>query len=465
MQRVTHGLPLPGTLGPVLLFALAGSGCASPAPLDPPELARAVAARATDPATLSRALDLAGLLPLDLEMPRPSDDDPDGASFWHARAWAWAREPATARHRYLALLEARDAAGQPGPLRLGAEALDLAGAGWQADVRQTFDLLGVLGLGRSAAAWRLADARARRALGEVEQALWRARFAVDRARVRVAAARARRATLGPLLAEVGTGNRRIAILAQRGWIPEGPVHTARAMTERLRRRLTIESAVLADALAQLSAAAGVPPGTAALAQVSPATLDRFAPAAPLVPAPSATELLTTHPDLRVRLLEYAVAEARVRRAAAEAWPEIGLGPRLRIEPDVLLGGVLGISLPWPGTVASRVRQALAQRDAERVRAEDALVRAQAAVARTRARLLAARRTLEEHGPAIESGTRSAWRAARARFGVDAGTLPAWNDSLERRIDGAVAAIDAREQAILALIDYLEAVGPNRDLRP
>ena len=35
----------------------------------------------------------------------------------------------------------------------------------------------------------------------------------------------------------------------------------------------------------------------------------------------------------------------------------------------------------------------------------------------------------------------------------------WTDRLERRIAGVVAALDAREQAILARLAYEEATGP------
>src|SRR6185295_1247013 len=99
---------------------------------------------------------------------------------------------------------------------------------------------------------------------------------------------------------------------------------------------------------------------------------------------TARELLERDPRLRERSLEYAQAELQVRRVAADAWPTLRVGPQLTFVPsDVLLGGVLDLSLPWPGRVEKEIRVASARREAARERVEDALNQSIARVASLR----------------------------------------------------------------------------------
>jgi outer membrane protein TolC len=357
------------------------------------------------------------------------------------------------------VLAEQGGAGLPTPLVAGAETMELDEPGREWQLRAVFDLLGILGLGRSAAASALAESRVRGALADVERTLWSGRFAVDRARVRVVAAHQRVAVLAELEREATAEHRRIDILESHGWLPAGQIATARALTERLRNLLTQTRAMVAEERLELTSAAGLPTAAPQLVQVANAPLT-FAdpnPAPDLQPEPRT--LLTRHPRLRALVLDYAIAEARLQAAAAQAWPYVGIGPRLTVQPDSLLGGILEISLPWPGTVSAAVHTALAEREAARERVEDGLLQQQTRVVEHRQRWLAAWQAAQVHGPQTEQRSRAAWRAARARFAVDATALMAWSDTFERRIESCTAAVDAAANALLAQLDYQEARGP------
>src|SRR5690606_3112584 len=133
-------------------------------------------------------------------------------------------------------------------------------------------------------------------------------------------------------------------------------------------------------------------------------------------APSPEELLARLPRLRASRLAYAAAEAGVRRAAAEAWPHVALGPSLRVHPDPLLtGGVLDVRVPWPGSVRGEVDAAAEDRERAREELEDVLRDALAAVARAEEHLDEATAIRVDVAPRVEQDTAAAWRAARARF--------------------------------------------------
>jgi len=436
--------------------------CSAPrsAPIDERELVGDVLLRGEPAALVARALELAEVEPLALKRPDPSLEDPDGPDYWRACALAWAAEPVTARRELLAARALRGGAGLPNPIGGEVEVLDLGEPDRQSQLQATFDLLGILGLGRGAASRELAGARERRALAEVELAAWRALHRVDRARLSVAAGRARERALAELRAEVRLDERRIDVLEEHGWLPAGGLEAARAMIARLDLKRTSEGVAQAGRLAELARASGLPPTADMLARLSEATLDRFDAAGMTTAESGARSLLGLHPDLRARRLDYAVAEARVRRAAAERWPDLAAGPRLSFAPDqTLVGGALQIAPPWPGSTEGEIGAALERRELARELLEDALAGALAEIARRRDQLALAGEGGVEEGRRLESGTRAAWRAARAGFSVEAGKLPQWTDGLERRIAGVAAAIDAREGAALALVRYREAVGP------
>jgi outer membrane protein TolC len=448
---------------PIACIVLLLHGCASapPAPLDAQIAATEVAER-TSPEVLARALDLADLRPLGIPRPDSRDRDPNGAAFWHACAWAFEANTRIARNLWHAAQARRDGAGLPRDVSLAANTVDVAEPDRQTAVSVAFDVLGILGLGRSAAAARLADADVRHALAAVETEVWRARFAVDRARVRVAASRTRQAALAELTQQVTKDRTRIDILSDRGWVPEGSVQTTRALMARLGRTVENTRAATARARATLASIAGLPADAPALDLVTTATLGGFAPNT-TPPSPSTPRaLFEQRPDLRAALLRYAISEAHVRVAAARSWPEVGLGSRLQLSPDQLLtGGILSVTLPWPGAVDAAVRRAVAVRNAERARVEQAFVDAHAEITARAVVLTTAQATVTQHGPSIETATRAAWRAIRAKFTADPKELSTWNDALERRLAGVLAHIDAREAAILAWLDLTESLGEVR----
>lgn len=457
-KRAAHCIAMAGAL---VIVAFVTQGCAVPtAPLAPEDLVRAVKERESSLAEAVQAIELTGLKPLFTAASSASNDDPEDSPFWQSSAWAYARGPVTARRRFLAAKASRGSAGQPKNVSLRAESVDFDDMDKDAQLRLTFDILGLLGLGKSAAAQSLALAQERRAYGELERAVWAARFAVDRARVRVSASFTRLELLASLLEEVHSDVKRVDLLAELGWIPTDEVAVAKAMAKRLERLRTKEQAQYAQWLAELAETSGLAPQAKALTRVTGETLRRFAPLLTPSPIPTTLKLLEQHPTLRERRLDYALAEARLQSAAAEAWPDIRLGPRLRIMPGTeLLGGILDLSIPWPGSVSGHVAAAEQERELARELLEDAIVRVLARAKSSLTEFRKAKETLASHGPQIETWTRSAWIAARARFSIDAKNLPLWSDRLERRIVGVVAALDAREQAILALLRYQEVIGP------
>ena len=443
------------------------AGCATEAPLHQAALVDRLAARQTSTTELEAALEWAQLEGLALGPTVCADAAPGDPAFWRARAWTYALPCVEARRRFQASLQRSLGAGLPGAIGLGAQSREKetmtapgqTGTETEVEVALTFDILGLLNLGPAAAASELSDAELRQALAEVEQAAWSSLHVVDRALVRVRASLARESALTELVDQVHTDGRRIQVYVDHGWLPPGQLASANAMSRRAERRLADEQIRLTRAREALSQASGLPVSASAFAELLPLESTAAEPADALR-LPSDRELLAHLPELRRSLLAYATAEARVRRAAADAWPGIRLGPNLRIRPDAhLLGGILDLTLPWPGVVASQVAAALELRELAREQLEDQLRAAQAATSERKQRFDRAREINVHQTPQIEQGTAVAWRAARARFSIESSRLPEWTDRLERRSVGCVAAVDGREQLELARIDFAESVGP------
>lgn len=460
-------IPTSVTRGALIGFALLSSSCTSNPQLSHEAVLRGVAERDVATEDFTLALEWAALEGLHLDPYVRDHDAPDRPGFWRACAWTWSQPCFEARRRFNAARASAASAGLPDDIRVAARSQDQERTPTQPDpgsdhveVAATLDILGLLRLGRAPAAAALADARVREAFAEVERAAWRSIHDVDRARVRVAAARAREAALEALVAQVGADGRRIAVLIEHGWLPAGVLATAQAMSRRAERDLADQRIDVARALDELSRRSGLPPGHAAFALVPAAPTDGEVDALRTDDAPTDAALLTRLPALRSARLAYATAEATVRRAAAEAWPRIAVGPNVRVAPDShLVGGVLDVALPWPGSVSGEIEAAVERRELARETLEDALREAQSRLARDRTALRQAEDVLRDRAPVIERETAVSWRAARARFSVEAGSLPTWSDSLERRIVGCVALIDAREATAVAGLDLRESVGP------
>lgn len=456
---------------PATLFATAAlttmslSACSAPTAagsVDPANVAATLAAR-VDVATLGRALELADVGPLALPTPPLGDAglDPTAVDYWRACAWAFAAEPVAARRaRSLAALSVRGA-GLPQPLMIGVEQNGFADSQRQTELALTFDLLGVLGLGRAAAARVLAEAGAREALGALEVALWSSGFRVERARLALAAVIAREQAVDALIAAAEPVMRRAELLCARGWLGELQVAPARAVMVTLRTRVADLRHERERARAMLAEAAGLPIDAPALAAVTPAALAANEPLAITPDLPGRAELTERHPQLRQLRLRYAVAEAQVRQAAALAWPEIAIGPRATFQADgILPGGMLNISAAFPGTVSFEVARAALLRERAREELEAALLERSADLAAKAARWREATTTHRDRAPLLDDATAVWLGAAEARFRVDPRGLGDWIMALERRGEAVEQLVEQALQAHIAALELQEARGPD-----
>jgi hypothetical protein len=294
----------------------------------------------------------------------------------------------------------------------------------------------------------------------LEQAVWSALFTVDRARVRLESARRREVLLAGLEAEAGAGLHRLERLASRGRISEGVLARAQGLLAALQTERTLRAVESARARTALAQGAGLPPEAPALDAAG-----LFAPGLqtlPERPAPGPGVLLDAVPALRAARLAYALAEARLRETASEAWPGLRLGPDLNvIKPDgFLAGGVLALDLPWPGAVAARVAGDLELREGARESVEDALAAVLAAVEGAWRERRLARDRLERESADLDALSAATWRAARARLSVseEEGAIEAWMDALQLRSRGTLAVADALERWLIADLDCREAAG-------
>lgn len=441
-----------------LVFPLAA--CAAPPATrtaEPAVLAAAVAERA-DAAALERALELADLAPLALPPPRAASD-PESADYWRAAAYAFAAEPVAARRDLSMALLHQGRAGWPLPLQLAIEQNGFERPERETEVALGFDLLGILGIGRAAAARALANVEVREALARLEAALWASGFRVERARLDLAAAVATESALQQVLAAALSGERRAELLLQRGWLGELQVAPARAVLAELRTRLSDLAHDVARRRADLAEAAGLPIEAPALDSVGPRAFDTVDPHGVAPAQPSAAELLERHPELRRLRLRYAVAEALVRQAAALAWPELSIGPKAILRADgILPGGVLDVAAAFPGTVAHEVALAAEERERAREELEAALVVRTADLAAKAERWRRDLHTFLHEGPALDAATAGSSRAAEARFLVEARGIAEWTMELERRRRAVEEVIAHALHVRVAALDLAEARG-------
>lgn len=458
LRAPTHRL----LLLPILLLG----ACAAPAarPLDGGGLARAVGARGVDPVHLAQALEAARLEPLSLPLPGadfdPTRIDVDRPEPWHASAFAFEARARAARHALAAARHGARSAGTPSPVRAMVEVEELERPDAYARMTLSFDLLGILGLGPAAAARELADVQVARALAELESAVWDARIEVDRARARLASLRARRAALEELAQDAARAQARLTILERTGRLAPQALAAARSAERRLALGLLMLEGEEAMARAELAVAAGIAPESPWLDALGPATLDGVGLLERPEP-PARTELLARSPELRAGLVDYALAEARLRQASAARWPSFELGPHLLWTADELMTGIIaGTMIPWPGSLDGALRAALEEREAARSALEDALLASEARARAAHGRWAAARAGFGQHAARLEEDSATAWRAAQARFDVEPGSLMEWAGSLGMRVEALNEYHAARLAAIEAALDLEWASGPS-----
>lgn len=454
------------SVAPAVLFLFHLHSCASPPrePLDGSALAAGIAARAASPAELAAAIEIAGQVALPLERPSAAElEDPLTAGYWLARAYAWNPAVRAARAALIAARARAGVSGAPAPLELEADNVGLGRDDAETELALTFDLLGLVGRGRAAAAREQGAVLALAAHQELERALWSARHEVERARLGLAAARARIEALATLASEADLDRARIEILARHGRVPAAELDWAWAMRAEVDFQVAMARLDEEQAREQLALATGLPPDASALDQISAGVLDEYAGGASLAAAaadPSEVELLERVPELRAARLEYALAEARLRAAAAEAWPEIRLGPQAGISADEwVAGGVLQIAVPWPGAARGAIDAALAERTRTRERVEEALLERLAELSRLRAGLEEIGACVIHNARPIDDASRSMWNAARTRFRLGTAELEDWSFALEHRIEPMLARIETTAILGELAIDYREARGP------
>jgi outer membrane protein TolC len=463
----------PRALAPGILLVAFCAACAAPrrAPLCDARIAASVLGRAGSAAELEAALALADLGPLAVPRPSsPAEMDPANPGFWYACAYLYEPSVRQARRRVEALRARAKGAG-------AVPSIDATGehvrndSDRETEVMATVDLLSLLGLGPSAAARELARAEVCEALGELESAVWAAYFKVMRARIRHAAALEREQAAAAIVSEAHEDETRIATLESAGRGAASEFAWARAglqQVEEERARARIEAA---DALEELALATGLRPDHPAMARLlTPFRLGELeSGGVTTFHVEAVTEpvlLLARVPALRAAKLRYAVAEARVREAAAATWPGLEIGPKATLVPDDFLGGgIMMLRLPLPGATVPGLCAAIVERTAARERLEDEL---SAAVTKNQVLNRKARELWDEVRRRVRvrrSAAEQMWTAARTRFRADQSTLSGWVLALEMRLETALSAIATGEAVALIETDIQEASGPGPGLFP
>jgi len=448
------------------LFVLASCASTTTASLSDAELARAAAARQSLD-DVAAALRLADLGPLAVPVPRaPSELRPDQPEFWHAAALAWNPELRQLRRRVRELRAEQGSAGAPGSVELLAQTRDAGDLELESELALTIDVLGVLGLGPAAAARELARERSRAAFGEFEAAVWKLRFDVDRARVRLARAKALAASMDALYGECAEDELRVRKLAERGWIGSGMQSGYDAALHMIEHRRAMAAADASEAKADLAELCGLDAAHAAFDELAGGVIARFRPEELELRDPGREELLARLPELRARRLELAMAEAELRAEARERWPMLRFGPRLTLMPgDSLLGGMLGIDVPFPGAVEGRIAAAHERREAAREALEDALVNASSNVTTARERLETLLEQFEEHAPEFDAEVARMLVAAQAGFRIDGMTIDKLALAIRERVESLTSLAQARADAVIASLDYDEARGVAAEVQP
>lgn len=414
-----------------------------------------VLARAPEPELVERALELADLGSLGLSRPTAAElADPSTAGYWHGAAYAFAPRVCEARAQALSALGREGSAGAPGPAGLRVMDHEFGGEDVLAESVATFDLVGLLGIGPSASAAKVARAESVTALAALELALFDARFAVDHARVAGAASSWLSGALSDLSAQARLDLPRVEILEEHGRIGVAAGSGARGKLAALQVATGRANDGNTAARLALAAAAGLPLERT----MSPdrSLLDQgLGPEAPLDLA------LGQHPELRVARVELSLAEARLRAVARRAWPGIEVGPHLGLPAgdlgDLRVGGLFGLRLPFPSAYQGPLEAAAVMRDRAGERYGEVWLSLQNALAEASLRWDQAR---ERHAAALEADFASslAWTGTRAAFRVGRASVAEWIDALGTRVNTIVMVVAAAEDAARAALDAERAAG-------
>lgn len=436
--------------------------------MDEGDVAAEIAARPANLPNLAEALDWAALEPLGVTRPDPQAiADPSTRDHWRTSAILFAPDVRAARQDIAAVAAEARASGRPGPLGVMVDQIGVDDER-ETEIGVVFDILGIFGVGRSVAARELADARHRAAVARLEAAVWAAVRRSDREFAEFVLRRAEVRMFEQLLFESKDDLKTIDLLTARGRVaPKTAARVAEVVrdAEIMLTELRTEYAESRAALAETSGILYDDPAfervpTLDLLSTSPDfSIDLLPRSGDLAVDADLARLARSHPDLRRLALEYAVAEAEVRAAAAEAWPEIRLGPKPVIDPArVVPGGLLEIEWPIFRNFDAEVEAAVAMRTSARQMFEDRLLQidarrraaASAFIEASRAAALARRN---------ERSTDDVRRAARASMRVDPATVDEWSMAFEQRAAALRSLGRAEADVVMQGSAYLEFSGP------
>jgi outer membrane protein TolC len=375
-------------------------------------------------------------------------------------ALAHAPEVRRRRREVARLREIARSAGQPGPLFNRSRAGEHDREDYEIEVAATFDLFGVLGVGPAEAARLLAEERIRRAAAQLEAQAWSSAHDADRAWVEYVTACCHAEIADTIAAMGGQDAARIRAFVEGGAIGPGPAGRALAFAAAAEQRAETMRAGIAARRSDLAQTIGLSVTDPLLAALDTTGMSEAASRLPeREAAPEAEALLRRHPALRALRLEYAVAEAELRAAVAAQWPTLNIGPRVVLRPDTFIpGGLMQLSLPFPGSQDGFIAAALERRQRAREALEDGWLAAEARLHAALERVARARRILNDQAERIDAQSAIAFRAARAKLQIDPSFARSWADALQDRGEGALARANARRELLLAIVDLREAGG-------
>lgn len=371
------------------------------------------------------------------------DSETDG--FWYGAAYAFAPAVRDARAAALAALALEGSAGAPGPMEIRLVDHKFGGDEKNLESVANFDLVGLLGLGPSGAAKKLARAESLLALADLAAALWQVRLDVDLARLELEVARRRVALHLNLRAEVQADIERVSILERRRRIGSSAVAMAFGQARASDAALNAAEEDVVRSLASLARATGLSPRIA-----------EQAPSSMLIEAvtPVLGGLDPQHPQLRSARLSLAHAEAKLRAVSARAWPGIRGGPHLGFPTGGLdplnLGGILSLSLPFPSSYEGPLEAAAIVRDRSLESYAEAVLALRIDLEEANALMMVAESRAQAAAD-VSRAAAAAWSAARAGFHNGRTDIGTWAGALESRrksLNLALEASAARARAAL-----------------
>lgn len=437
--------------GAIALGALAGCRAGPAAPLTAADIGRSVESRRIDSETVRQAAALAPLEPLGIRPPKAAGSGELGDEACFALALAWNADVLAARRRgEAAIARAGGLTSLPRPV-LSSEFVEAAGGGVQAQVMLVFQLLAWVG-GEWSIRRELGEAEVAEAVSSLEKTVWSIRHDVRRRLIERERLSERVRLLGESLDRLSAAKPRVTALAERGRLSPGSVADHSSRLETVRARQAIDRSNLESYELGLLAWLGLPEG-----QRRPFQALRAESAGRGSDTDTAS-LIDGLPVLRQAKREYALAEARVRLAAARQAPALGLGPMANISRDSFLGGgSLQIELPLTHPERGPFGEALAARAAARDRAEQGLLDALSALHSGRVRLAGAEAARSGASASLEATQRMA-EAARARWSVSFDALPEFLDAESALLQAGLEFAESTAGAERAAVDLAEASG-------